>query len=132
MTFQALCAHLEAKIIASYDQGVTLEEAERLAGEFLGAQLRVSSELKNTDLDMRMKKVGVKAVKAGAYLDCANAETKLTDAGKAATVDANPDVQKEQKSFDAAEAEKEDLERYYNIFREAHIHFRGIAKGRFD
>lgn len=132
MTFQELCDKLETKIIDSYENGVSLEEAERLAGEFLAAQLRVSTELKKADLDARMKKAGTKSVKAKVYLDCAKSETKLTDAGKAATVDSNPEVLAEMELLDTAESDKDNLDRYYSIFREAHIHFRGISKGRFE
>ena len=47
MSFKELCTNLEEKIKNSYEQGVTGTEAEKLAGEFLVAQLIVSEELKN-------------------------------------------------------------------------------------
>jgi hypothetical protein len=132
MTFQELCSNLEAKIINSYEQGVTLEEAERLAGEFLGAQLRVSAELKNKDLDSRMQKTGLKSIKAHVYMDCNKSETKLTEAGKSATVDNNEEVINAQHNLDISEVDKAELERYYDIFLNAHIFFRGVSKGRFE
>jgi hypothetical protein len=132
MTFQELCAQLETKIINSYEQGVTLEEAERLAGEFLGAQLRVSAELKNKDLDSRTRKSGLKAVKATVYMACNKAETKLTEAGKAAVIDTDEDVIGLQDALDLAEVDKAELERYYDIFLNAHIFYRGVSKGRFE
>jgi len=131
MTFQELCSKLETKIIASYEEGVTLEQAERLAGEFLAAQLRVSAELKVKDLDSRMRKTGLKAAKAVVYMDCGKSETKLTEAGKAAVVDSDEAIISEQLHLDKAEADKSELERYYDIFLNAHIYFRGVAKGSF-
>lgn len=131
--FETLCKSLEAKIQAAYTEGTTINEAEKLAGEFLFAMMQVSSELKDADLNARMRKTGVKAVKAALYLsEVQKSEKKPTEAMLAAMVDANAVVQDEQNGYDKAEVDSADLERYYNIFREAHIYFRGIAKGKFD
>lgn len=133
MSFEKLCKKLEEKIANAYEAGVSLEEAEKLAGEFLFAQLAVSTELKKADLDSRMRKSGVKAIRAAIYLDAATkGEKKPTEAALTAMLDSNELVVGEQKSFDEAEVERDSLERYYSIFREAHVYFRGIAKGRFD
>jgi len=123
---------LQKKIQTSYEEGITQLEAEKLAGEFLNAQLIVSNELRNSDLDTRMKKAGLKAVRAAVYKEEATkGDKKPTEAMLTALVDSNSVVQGEQDSYDAAEVEKDNLERYYNIFREAHLHFRTIAKGQF-
>lgn len=133
MAFQDLCKQLEAKIQASYEQGVTLEDAEKLAGEFLHAQLIVSAELKKADLDARMRKSGTKAVRASAYLDIVQAsEKKPTETQIGSMIDTNPLVGREQDGLDRAEVDRDELERYYDIFQNAHVHFRTIAKGRFD
>lgn len=134
MTFEQLVKELETAIEDSYTNGVTLDEAERLAGRFLHAQMQVSAELKNADLDSRMKKSGVKALRAAVYLEAnaTKAERKLTEAAIAAMVDAHDIVQAESNSLDIAEATRSDLERYYDIFSNAHVHFRTIAKGRFE
>jgi len=67
------------------------------------------------------------------YLDEAKKQDKKpSDVMLGALVDANDIVAGEQKRFDEAEADRDELERIYNVFREAHIHFRSIAKGRFD
>lgn len=133
MTFQEFCKHLESKIQQSYEQGITLEEAERLAGEFLHAQLIVSTELKKADLDARMKKSGIKAVRASAYLDIVQSnEKKPTETQIASMIDINKLVGQEQDKLDKAEVDRDELERYYDIFNNAHIHFRTVAKGRFD
>jgi hypothetical protein len=69
-------AQLEQKIIQSYVEGVTMDQAERLAGEFLSAQLQVSEELKKYDLDSRMRKAGLKAVRSAVYLDIIKSNDK--------------------------------------------------------
>jgi hypothetical protein len=132
-TFKQLCETLEAQIQDSYTNGVTLDGAEKLAGEFLHAQIKVSGELKGADLDSRMRKTGLKSIKAAIYMDAATkGEKKPTEAALAAIVDMNDIVQGEQKAFDEADVNKAELERYYDIFREAHIYYRGIAKGKFE
>lgn len=133
MTFKDLCEQLEIKIIASYEAGVTLNEAEKLASEFLYGMMAVSKELKKADLDSRLRKSGVKAIRASIYLHTVQtAEKKPTEGQLTAMLDADNLVAAEQHSFDEAEVDRDDLERYYNIFSNAHVHFRGIAKGRFD
>lgn len=132
MTFQELCNQLEGKIQKTYESGVSLEEAEKLAAEFLYAQLKVSAELKVIDLDARTKKSGLKAVRAAAYMAAAaTGDKKPTEAAIAAMVDTNKMVSTEQDGLDTAEVIRADLERYYDIFLNAHIYFRGIAKGSF-
>jgi hypothetical protein len=133
MAFQTLCQELEAKIQQSYQEGVTLEQAEKLAGEFLFAQLKVSDELKTADLDSRMRKSGVKAIRASIYLDIVEkSDKKPTETAIGSMIDIDPLVNKEQNSFDKAEVDRNQLERYYDIFSNAHVHFRTIAKARFD
>ncbi len=133
MTFKELVKSLEAKIKASYEEGVTLDEAEKLAGEFLYAQLQVSQQLATLDLDARMKKTGVKAVRAAIYMDAATKpEKKPTEAALSATVDMNDVVQSEQNSLDTAEVEYAELQRIFSVFKEGHVHFRQLSKGKFE
>lgn len=132
-SFKALCEELTAEIQESYEAGVTLEQAEKLAGKFLNAQIQVSDKLRQSDLDARMKRSGLKAVKAAVYLEGVKAQDKKpSDVLLSAQVDINKEVNAAQDLFDTAEAEHDALERYYNIFKESHIHFRGISKGRYD
>lgn len=124
---------LKKKIETSYTEGVTMDEAEKLAGEFLYAQMLIASALKIQDLDARMHKSGIKAVRAKAYLDIvSSADKKPTEAQIAAIIDTDEIVITEQTSLDNAEVRRLDLERYYDIFLNAHIFFRGIAKGKFS
>lgn len=124
---------LTDKIKNTYEEGVTLEQAEKLAGEFLHAMLIVSEELRNADLDSRMKKTGVKAIKSAVYMEAATkTDKKPSDTFLDAVVNMDKLVMDEQKCFDEAEVEKDALQNHLNIFREAHLHFRTIAKGRFE
>lgn len=133
--FKALCLELEGKIERSYQDGIIADDAERLAGQFLGALMTVSSELRKADLDSRMRKSGLKAVRAAVYMD--NSVPRLpdgkkpTEAALAAIVDMHEIVQSEQGSLDTAEVDRDELERYFSIFQAAHVHYRTIAKGVF-
>lgn len=123
---------LTSEIQSAYEQGVTLEHAERLASKFLHAQLSLSEALKAADLDARMKKSGNKAVRAGAYLEEATkGDKKPSDTFIEAHVNTKEAVIEQQLALDEAEVALDELKRYYDIFHEAHVHFRGIAKGRF-
>lgn len=124
---------LEQAIKDSYESGVTLEEAEKLAGRFLHAQIQTSEQLKQFDLDARMRKTGLKAVRANIYAEITGkADKKPTEAAIENEIVRNTIVQNEQDKLDEAEVDRDELTRYYNIFREAHVYFRGIAKGRFE
>lgn len=133
MTLQEYIKILENDIKNSYEQGISQTDAEKLAGTFLVAQIRLAEELKTAGLDSRMKKSGIKAVRASAYLDIVQkSDKKPTEAQIAAMIDTDGLVNSEQESFDRAEINLDYLERYYDIFKEAHIHFRSIAKGSFS
>lgn len=124
---------LEDKIESSYKLGTSTEEAESLAAAFLHAQLDVSERLKAASLDTSMRKSGLKAIRAAVYLEAAKAgDKKPSDVMLQAMVDSHEIVQQEQDAYDKAVAESEHLERYYNIFTNAHIYYRGIAKGSFN
>lgn len=131
--FKNFCNQLESKIQTTYEEGVTLEQAEKLAAEFLYAQMAVSNELKNQDLDARMKKSGLKAIRAAVYTDaCSKLDKKPTENALENILNTDGNVQTAQDEFDQAEVNRDELLRYYNIFREAHIYYRGISKGKFE
>lgn len=130
MTFKERCLELENIIKNAYESGVTLDEAERLAGNFLYAQMQVSGELAKISLDARMRKSGLKAIRAAIYLEeSKKGDKKPTEAALAALVDANDIVHGEQARFDESEVLAEELERYYNIFQQAHVYFRQMSRG---
>ena len=124
---------LAEKIKDGYEAGVSVTDAEKLAGEFLYAMVEVSEELQSADLNARMRKSGVKAVRAAVYLEEARkGDKKPSDTFLQAHVDVSELVAGEQEAFDTAENTREALQNLYNIFREAHIFYRGIAKGNFN
>lgn len=132
MKFNEFVKALETKIEASYLEGVTLEMAEKLAGEFLHAQMVVSAELRKVDLDSRMRRSGLKAVKAAVYQDvCNKNEKKPTEAAISAIIDTNELVNGEQTELDRAEATRDELNRLFGVFQAAHVHFRQMSKGQF-
>lgn len=132
MTFDQKCKQLEAKIIATYTTGVSLEEAEKLAAEFLSAMILVSDELKKADLSARMRKTGVKAVRAALYQDAVKGQDrKPTETAIQSIIDSNDTLIAEQNAYDSAEVDKAALDRYYDVFLNSHIFFRGVSKGTF-
>ena len=129
--FSALIEDLDKLIETSYEEGVTLDDAERHAAQFLHAQLAVSRELSHADLDARMRKSGTKAVRGAVYLDIVGGtEKKPTEAAIQSMIDTNEVVNKEQDAYDKAEVQKAEYERLYEVFGNAHIYFRSIAKGK--
>lgn len=133
LLFNKRCEELTKDIENSYQEGVTLEAAEKLAGKFLHAQLQVAEQLQNIDLDTRMKKSGVKAIRAAVYMqEATKGEKKPSDTYLQALVDMDQLVVDAQRSLDEADVQLDRLKNFFNVFKEAHIHFRGIAKGRFE
>lgn len=116
-----------------YEQGTSLPEAEKLAARFSHALMLIAVELERDDLDMRMSKNGHKTMRAKVYLDeVSRAEKKPTEAQLDAVITTNKEVCAAQDRFERAQSHVESLMRYFEIFRDAHIYFRGIAKGRFE
>lgn len=131
--FKELCKKLENKIKSSYEEGTSMEEAEKLAAEFLYAQMVLSAELKRADLDARMKKTGLKSIRAAVYLaEVQKSDKKPSDTLLEQIVNTDETVSQQQDMFDAAEVSAYELERYYNIFANAHIHYRNVSKGKFE
>lgn len=130
--FKKMQEDLAAKIQESYESGTSVEAAERLAAEFLHAQLIVGAELAKADLDSRMRKSGVKSVRAAMYMDAASkGDKKPTEAALASILDSNEIISGEQQRLDEAEASHAELKRIYDVYTNAHIYYRGVAKGSF-
>jgi hypothetical protein len=133
MNFQNLCNELETIIQTAYTDGTTIDEAERLAGRFLHAQMLVSKELLAADLDARMRKTSVKAIRSAFYMEEATkGDRKPSDTYIENFINKNELVQGEQDALDGAEVHEANLERYYNIFINAYHYFNARAKGRFE
>lgn len=124
---------LKKKIKDAYESGVTVSEAEKLASEFLSAQLEIAELMRKVDLDTRMRKSGLKAVRAAIYLEIATkTDKKPSDSMIEAYVNRNELVQAEQNVYDELEVELNYLRNTYDVFNNAHIHFRAISKGKFE
>lgn len=123
----------EEAIQKVYTEGVELGEAEKVAAKFLTAQLRAGETFKAADLDARMKKTGLKAIKAGVYLaEVQRAEKKPSDVLLEAIVNQSKLVTDAQNALDTAETYRDELANYMNVFREGHIFFRKIMGGDFN
>ncbi len=118
---------------AAYVTGTTMEEAERHAARFLEAQLSIASNLATLDLSARMKKNGMKAARAQCYItECSATEKKPSDTFLEQKVQLDPFVCKAVDLFETADARRENLAIYLGIFKDAHVFFRGIAKGVYN
>lgn len=130
--FLQFCEDLKEEIKLAYTSEVSLTKAEKLAARFLHAQMEVSDQLRSVDLDSRMKKSGSKAVKAGVYMEVATAsDKKPSDTFIENVVNRHELVNQQQDALDTAEVNRDSLERYYNIFREAHTYFRQMSRQSF-
>jgi hypothetical protein len=132
MSFEKTVKELEVIIHRAYAEGVTMQEAERLAARTLTVRLEISEQLKVADLDARMKKHGVKAVRAAAYLEeVAKHEKKPAEGMLDHVVNMQNSVAKEERIFAESEVERDLYQNYLEIFKDAHLYFRSIMKGTF-
>lgn len=132
-SFTALCVELEAEIKNAYEQSITTGEAEKLAAKFLHAMLITADKLQQADLNARMQKTGVKAIKSGVYMEAATAgDKKPSDVLLQNLVDQHSAVQDAQTDLDGCEVTYDYLQNKYNIFKEAHIFFRAVCRGQFN
>ncbi len=129
--FEELVNTLQDVIKTAYTEGMTIEEAEKTAGRFLEAQMIVADKLANVDLDSRMRKSGLKTIKASVYMEHATkGEKKPSDVMLEAIVNKEKLVTDEQAAFDNAEVNREYLQNLMSIFKEGHIYFRQLSKGQ--
>lgn len=124
---------LKQKIINSYESGITMSEAEKLAGEFLAAQLDLAETLKIKDLDARLRKSGNKALKSAIRQEfVAKHDKKPTEGQIEDATNLDTTLRDEENSLHEMEVERDYIRNAFDIFKDAHIHFRGIAKGRYE
>lgn len=133
MDLKAFCNELTNDIKQAYESGVEIIEAEKFAAKFLYGQIQVAEALKTQDLNARMRKTGLKAIKASVYMaEATKTDKKPSDVLLNALVDRSGLVTTAQDEFDVTEVNRNELENYFSIFKEAHIYFRGVSKGRFE
>lgn len=124
---------LKQDVLNVYEQGISIEDAERKAAKFLHAQIVLSEHIQKADLHARMSKNGYKTLKAKVYLEIVqSAEKKPTETQLESMLATNEQVAASQDTYEKAEVESEALHRLYEIFRDGHIFLRGIAKGNFS
>jgi SHS2 domain-containing protein len=134
--FKGIYDELRAEIKRVSAEGVSIEDAERLAAKFLDALLELGGfdgRIRHADLDVRMKKNGYKTLRAKVYLQTVQGqEKKPTESAIEAAIATNTEVSKQQDLYEKAETDAEALHRIYDVFRDCHIYFRGVAKGNFS
>ena len=128
-----VCGELKSIIETAYNEGVSVMEAEKLAAKTLVVRLELSQELKVVDLDSRMKKHGVKVTRADAYMsEIKKHDKKPVESFLEAAVTMDGNVIEAEHDYAKADVQKEMIQNYLDIFKDAHIYFRGIAKGTYE
>ena len=132
-TVYDVCSELKQIIETAYEQGVSVSEAEKLAAKTLVIRLELSQELKRVDLDSRMKKHGVKVTRADAYMtELKKHDKKPVESFLDATITMDGNVIEAEHDYAKADVQRELIQNYLDIFKDAHIYFRGIAKGTYE
>lgn len=117
----------------AYEEGVTMQQAERLAAKTLQIRMLISDEIKSRDLDARMKKHGVKVTRAEAYMEeLSKHEKKPAEAYMEHAINQSLLVNASEKMYADAETTKDRLQTYLDVAKDAHLYFRQIAKGTFE
>lgn len=130
MKLETVIESLKTKLTNSYTEGISIEEAEKLAGEFLSVMWLTSDALEVSGLDARMRKAGLKAIRAAVYLDaCKASDKKPSDVWLENFVTSDKLVTEEQRGFDESEERRNKLERDYEILNQGHIYFRQQSRG---
>jgi hypothetical protein len=128
-----ICEELKLAIENAYNEGISIPDAEKLAARTLTARLELSDEIKSAALDSKMRRNGVKVVRANAYMDeITKHDKKPAEAFLENAVNLSPEVNEEENSYAEAEAELSRLIAYLDVFKDAHLYFRTIMKGSFE
>lgn len=128
-----LIDELKSAVERAYNEGVTIPEAEKLAARTLSIRMAIADEIKTKDLDARMKKHGVKAVRGAAYsLEIGKFEKKPTESALEAAVNMSKTVHAAEEEYAEADTEKDRLQAYSDVFKDSHIFFRQLCKGTYE
>lgn len=124
---------IKAQIMLAYEEGVSIPEAEKLAALTLAARIEIAEEIKSTELDAKMRKQGVKALRGKEYLTIVAAEEKKpTEAMIAAKIDSSADVNAEEEQLALAEVNASHLKSMLDLYKDAHLFFRQVCRGTFE
>ena len=133
MNLNKTLQELQDTIARAYTEGVTMQEAERLAAHTLSVRLQIADHIKSSDLDARMKKHGVKAIRAQVYLEqIAANEKKPTEAWLESAVNMSDLVKAEETLYAESDTDTRRLETYSDVLKDAHIFFRKVMGGSFE
>lgn len=111
------------------EDNITITEAERTAALALDTMDEISDELTIVDKNRRMRKSGLKALKAAIRLEAVQKnEKKPTEGALEDLVAVSIDYRSAEEEYDDAEVLQAELDRHFDISKESHIYFRGVAK----
>lgn len=115
------------------EEGVTMEEAEKIAAKALFVMNSLGEMRANSDRERRMRKKGLKAICSTVRLEeIQKHEKKPTEGALDDAVNLHKDAQHNQDLYDDSEVTLNEMDYKFDIAKEAHIYFRGVAKGRFE
>lgn len=130
---EADIAALKKDIQRAYAEGVTILAAEKLASKTLLARMALADAIQVLDLDARMKRQGVKAERGSLYSSIvAESEKKPTETAIESMINTSLTVVAAEQTYAEADTSKDRLHTYSDIFKDAHIFFRSVAKGTFE
>lgn len=132
-TINDVVGELKDILEKAYEHGLTFQEAEKVASQTLSLRIALADELRAVDLDAKMKKHGVKAVRAAVYMEeIKKHEKKPAEAYLDNAVNLSPLVEQEERAYATAQVNCDHLVTYLDIMKDAHIFFRTVAKGNFE
>jgi len=104
---------------------VSFTEAEKRAGEFLYAQAQI------TDWRhlLSEEKIKLTSIQLATYAEQLSLCTGKTVTENKTTVEASKEYQKAREDLESVENDIAYLKAYYDIFQNAHVFFRQMAKG---
>ncbi len=124
---------LKKSIESAYQEGVTIPQAEKLASKTLLVRMQLADEIQCNDLDARMKRQGVKAVRGQEYTRIATAsDKKPTETAIESQINTSELVIDAENEYAIADTAKDRLQLYSGILADAHIFFRYTARGTFE
>ncbi len=90
----------------------------------------MSNALRIASLDAKMRKAGVKSVRAAVYLaEVQKSDKKPTEAMLSSIIDTTDIVNSEEEALYRAETSADELQRYYDIFGASHVYYRQVSRG---
>jgi hypothetical protein len=104
---------------------ISFVEAERRAGEFLVAQATI------TDWRhlLSMERIKLTSLQTAVYAEKMSQGTAKTVTENKMTAEASPEYMKAREELEQVENDLSYLKAYYDIFQNAHIFYRNMAKG---